>query len=556
MRNRDLSASLKGLEKLLDEDMTEHEFSFSREHGGDRSISPTPMDPSKVASSGSNSTNSTKELSDSSAHLLKSLTSQLLQIDGKRESYACNMALKKAKDKLQGLALLERTLVERKNTVEEQERRLLQWQGELVEKQRELDERTKELNRRELQIDEYIPRIQLLEQQVAPPKSTSVSNLSHLSEIESELKRTAALLESRTYDLIREERDLQRKETDYQARHSALLTQQELVISLKSELETGKEQLRVMRNQVENLLEKTRKNHSKKEAELNSLWVLDGIVANVMGKMQGKYVLELREKRTETEHLLGKLREEIEGVKELAGNLRKKTEKLAEFRRKLRESEEELNKKEAGISAEIALLRDGKADTLLKRREEALILKEKAFNEKLSRLKEAQNELKQRELQINEAQNALKMPIFVPENRENSREIDENAAYLSELKAELTVKGKELEVKEKALEEREKLQREKEEGLIGFQQSVEQRQEQLKSIWAGLASAASLIGRVKEGPESEEDSLASVKSAAEVTDFTESFRVRQQAIMEHFANVDREKQEMSATLREFLGTGL
>lgn len=557
-------------------DPSDHEFSFSREHGLDRSGSQVPTDLTKVGSSGSNSTSSTKEVAEGTVERsLKAVSAQLAQIEDKRgsESYACTMALKKAKDKLQGLAHLEKALGERKTAVLEQEQRLLQWQNELTALQRDLEARTKALNSRELQIDEYVPRIQLLEQEVTEARKYAhepatrsgrpcEQSLPKLTQIESELKRTAALLETRTYELIREEREIQRKEADLQIRHSALITEQEKCVVLRTELETGHQQLQVHRNQVESQLQKLRKMSAKKEAEMSSLWVLDGVISSVLSRRQVKIVGEMEAKKQESDHLIASLTEEISVVRGLQDTLRRETEAVMRLHERLRENEERINKQEAALSAELALMKEGKADLLIKRREEALTAKEKAFNEKLRRLKEAQQDLKQRELLV--LQSALqtprpteceKMPISPSVTVENS--------YVSGLEAELKGKERELECRAKALVEREELQMEKERSLLDFQRSVEQKQEKLKSIWAGLASAANLMGKSTDSgapftppPEPDGPSNTSLSSVSEVTDFTESFRVRQQQLMEHFADVDREKQEMSATLQEFLGCGL
>lgn len=561
-RSRDLSASLRGLETLLeDPGDPDHEFSFSREHGLERSGSQTPVDLAKVGSSGSNSTSSTKEVNEGGKveRSLKAVSVQLAQIEGKRgaESYACTMALKKAKDKLQGLAALEKELGERKAALGEQEQRLLQWQSDLAAQHRALETRTKELNCREVQIDQYVPRIQQLEQEVTEARKQvhepPVPSLPKLSQIESELKRTAALLETRTYELIREEREIQRKEADLQQRHSALLSDQEKCVVLRTELDTAQQQLQASRTHVETQLHKLRKMTARKEAEMSSLWVLDGVISAVLSSRQVKLVGALEGKREESEALVASLTAEIAETRRLQAALKRETEAVTQLNERILEAEDRISKRESALSAELALLKEGKAELLLKRREEALTAKEKTFNDKLRRLKEAQEELKQRELLAKQSALETRRPVE-PENAHFSASLAVESSYVSGLQAELRGKERELEGRAKALAEREKLQQEKEASLQDFQRSVEAKQGKLQSIWAGLASAANLMGKATDCAASED--CHSLSSASEVSDFTESFRVRQLQLMEHFADVDREKQEMSATLREFLGSGL
>ena len=533
-RSRDLSASLKGLESLLEaEDPSDHEFSFSREHGLERSGSQTPVDLAKVGSSGSNSTSSTKEIHEGGQveKSLKAVSAQLAQIEGKRssESYSCTMALKKAKDKLQGLAGLEKALAERKAALGAQEQRLLQWQSDLAAQQRALETRTKELNCREGQIDQYVPRIQQLEQEVTEarkcayePVGQTSQSLPKLSQIESELKRTAALLEARTYELIREEREIQRKETDLQLRHSALLSDQEKCVVLRTEVETAQEQLQASRSHVESQLQKLRKMTTRKEAEMSSLWVLDGVVSAVLSSRQVKLVGVLEGKREESEALVASLTAELAEVRHLQVTLKRETEAVTHLNERIRETEDRVNKRESALSAELALMKEGKAELLLKRREEALAAKEKAFNDKLRRLKEAQEELKQREVLVTQSALEASKPSEA-QNTHFSPNIAVESSYVSGLQAELKGKERELEGRAKALMEREKLQQEKEASLLDFQRSVEAKQGKLQSIWAGLASAANLMGKATDCAAPENcPSDTSLSSASEVSDFTKA----------------------------------
>ena len=577
----DLSVSLHGLESLLDSE--DHEFSFSREHHLDRL---PPAEPVKLGtSSSSNSTNSTREVSEATAKVekaLKSVNSQLSLLESKApsDSYACTMALKKAKDKLLSLSSLDKLLIEKKTLAEEQEKRLNHRQKELTDLQTRLEERTMELNAREMLIDEYVPRIQMLEMEVAEARKTAQTqkttveggpagkidgkagkSLPKLTEIEGELKRTASLLESRTYELIREERELHRKEAELQAKQAAFMEDQGKFLIVKAEVETNQQILFASKQNVDLQLEKLKKVSLRKESELICSSLLSHIVNSASSTVQARLLSSLEAKKQQTSQLISLLEAELLKTREIQSNFHRETELFVRLQSEMRENEEKLRKKEAILNGELALVKESKIDQLLKRREEAITVKERAFNEKLRKLKELQGEIKQKEesAQLFYEETMRK----IAENTDFPTQISVNSMkFESILRAapETDLKNRELQLdlREKAICDREKLILERENALKDLQRSVEVKQEKMKTLWASLASAANLISRSKEGGEGgrggEKEEGGELGEGVEVRDFAESFRVRQRQMIEHFADVERERREMSETLKEFLGS--